>query len=210
MSFRVLVVCTGNICRSPFVEHVLRMRLEPVPGVVIVSAGTAALVGHPMDERAADHARRLGADPTAHRARQMTVDDVRGADLILTASRAHRRAVVESVPRASRITFTLREFERLVDQAPLLTESGGRRHGGRHAPDGDATRVDLTAFVEDAAVSRGALPPHPAEDDDIVDPYRQSDDVYADSVRRMLSATASVASALRRAAGYDEDRDPCP
>ncbi|NLA36874.1 MAG: hypothetical protein GX868_14485, partial [Actinobacteria bacterium] len=64
----ILTVCTGNICRSPMAEVVLRARLEPL-GVRIHSGGTHALVGHEMTEPAQDLAVDAGAqssDAAAH------------------------------------------------------------------------------------------------------------------------------------------------
>ena len=113
MTFRILTVCTGNICRSPLAEQLLRRELAGVDAVVS-SAGTGALVGHPMADRAAAYSRRLGGEPDAHAGRQLTSALLRESDLVLVATRRHRKAVVELLPRASRSTFTLREFARLL------------------------------------------------------------------------------------------------
>ena len=64
----VLAVCTGNLCRSPFLELLLRNELDrrrpaTSPGVRVSSGGTGALVGAAMDRRAADQARARGATP---------------------------------------------------------------------------------------------------------------------------------------------------
>ena len=64
----VLVVCTGNVCRSPFLQLALQRQLEArrrhgEPGITVTSAGTGALTGQPMDERAAAQATARGLDP---------------------------------------------------------------------------------------------------------------------------------------------------
>jgi protein-tyrosine phosphatase len=71
---KILMVCLGNICRSPTAEGVLRARLaqEGVDGVEVDSAGTADYhTGEPPDERTVAHARRRGYDLSVLRARQV-------------------------------------------------------------------------------------------------------------------------------------------
>jgi protein-tyrosine phosphatase len=118
--FEILVVCLGNVCRSPLAEHLLRLRLdrflgpEDQSGVRVRSAGVRAMVASPMDEYAADELRRLGGDPAAFRAQQLTSAVATRADLVLTATRALRSRVLEEAPRALKRTFTVREFATLV------------------------------------------------------------------------------------------------
>ncbi|PYO81896.1 MAG: phosphotyrosine protein phosphatase [Gemmatimonadetes bacterium] len=84
-SLQVLFVCTGNICRSPTAEAVLRElgRKEGVP-LHVESRGTHDYhVGEPPDERAQHHARRRGYDLSALRARKLTGRDFKEFDLIL-------------------------------------------------------------------------------------------------------------------------------
>ena len=110
--FSVLCVCTGNVCRSPATERLLQRALGP--GVTVRSAGTHALVGRPVEPEVAALLKQAGADPTGFVARQLTVDDALGADLVLALAREHRSAVVDLAPRSVRRTFTLRELARIV------------------------------------------------------------------------------------------------
>jgi protein-tyrosine phosphatase len=86
-ALRVLMVCMGNICRSPTAEGVLRHQLHEagLDGLVEVdSAGTHDYhVGAPPDARAQQHARRRGYDLSALRARQVTSSDFEHFDLVL-------------------------------------------------------------------------------------------------------------------------------
>src|SRR4051795_5389163 len=68
VSFVVLFVCTGNICRSPIAERLLAARL-PDPSIRAASAGTRAMVGYGIDQTAAHVLRRLGGEPDGHGAR---------------------------------------------------------------------------------------------------------------------------------------------
>jgi len=95
--FRILVVCLGNICRSPTAEALLRDRIErsPLAGRVEVdSAGTGDWhVGHPPDPRTIKCAARHGVDIAHLRGRQITARDLDSFDLVLCADHANLRDV---------------------------------------------------------------------------------------------------------------------
>lgn len=93
--YRVVFVCTGNICRSPMADVVFRWftaqaglsdRLETT------SAGTGDWhVGERADERTIEALRRRGYDGSRHRARQFTIEDFDRNDLIVALDRSHER-----------------------------------------------------------------------------------------------------------------------
>ena len=86
-TFQILMVCMGNICRSPTAEGVLRAKVAQAglsKRVLIDSAGTHNYhPGSPPDERSAEHALRRGYDLSKLRARQVHADDYADFDLIL-------------------------------------------------------------------------------------------------------------------------------
>lgn len=91
----VLVVCVGNICRSPLGERMLGARL---PGVSVTSAGIAALVGEPADETSREVGIARGVSLEGHVARQFTAEIGAGADLILAMEPGHRREIARIAP----------------------------------------------------------------------------------------------------------------
>ena len=93
---RVLVVCMGNICRSPVAERLLGAASGGK--VEVSSAGLGALVGHPADALAAEVAAAHGISLASHAARQFTAQLGRGQDLILVMEPRYREAVGEQAP----------------------------------------------------------------------------------------------------------------
>ncbi|HWC35047.1 MAG TPA: hypothetical protein VG650_09480 [Mycobacteriales bacterium] len=165
-SYRVLVVCTGNICRSPFAERLLRARLDERFGpdatsIEISSAGTWGLVGEPMMPEAAETLRRYGGDPANFAACALDEQQIEAADLVLGLTREHRAAVVTMVPRASARTVTIREYARLLS--------------GLSPSELPIAGLDLTerfrVVTRTAFGRRGFAPPHDPSDDDVPDPF---------------------------------------
>lgn len=169
---RVLHVCTGNICRSPMAEALMRHLLrqgwpEQADRVEIGSAGTWGHTGSPMEAFALSTLTGLGVDGESFRARELLAEHVAAADLVLTATRDHRAAAVVLHPRAAARTFTLREFARLLRDVP-----------GEALPTGDVVERGR-ALVRTAASRRGLVPPASPLDDDLADPYQAPASAFA-------------------------------
>jgi len=94
---KIIVVCIGNICRSPVGERLLRQLL---PEKNITSAGVGALVGCPVDSLTADVAREHGLDTNKHVAKKLTPEMCREADLILAMSENIRQDIYAIAPDA--------------------------------------------------------------------------------------------------------------
>jgi len=184
---RVLTVCTGNICRSPFMERALQAELDRSwgPGVVEVSsAGTGAMVGEPMNAPALRVLEAAGYSADGFVARALTPAIVASSDLVLTATRRHRGLVAQMHPKALRYAFTLREFADLISDVP------------RDAYEADDAGQQVRALVQAAASRRGMRPPLSDEDADIVDPYRREALVFDTMSAQVMSALPQVAAAL--------------
>jgi protein-tyrosine phosphatase len=188
---RVLVVCTGNVCRSPFMQLLLQRELdtrraESSPRIVVSSAGTGALAGQGMDARAAAQATAYGLHPSGFVARQLTASMVAEADLVLTATRAHRGDVATLHPKALRYVFALCDFAQL---APSVG-----RDGLDDASPG--SQAWLQSVVRAVAARRGLEPPLEAFRADVVDPFRRGDELFAQMADQISRAVPAVAAAL--------------
>jgi len=104
---RVLVVCHGNICRSPFAGRLLAVR---TPGLDVRSAGLEAVEGRPAEEAACRAALAFGVDLADHIAHRMTAEDAAWADLILGMEGHHVAGVQRAWPVGKRKTYSLGDF----------------------------------------------------------------------------------------------------
>lgn len=101
---RILVVCIGNICRSPMAERLLATQLAHVE---VKSAGLGALVGHPADALAIELMREQDIDLTDHRARQLDDSLIAWADLILVMSNGQKDQLCLQWPAARGMVFRI-------------------------------------------------------------------------------------------------------
>lgn len=113
----VLMVCTGNICRSPMAEYLLKDRWQR-SGVVVGSAGTAALVNHPADDEAMTVMQDHGVDMRSHRARQLQSQLVAEHELILTMESHHARWLMSRFPTARGRVYAVTHWVPNHDQVP--------------------------------------------------------------------------------------------
>lgn len=192
---RVLVVCTGNVCRSPYIERRLVQMLAGT-GVEIASAGTRALVGAPIEPGSVTALGEVHADAAGFAARQITPDLLRDADLVVTATQRHRHEVVALLPRALRRTFSLGELADLLRDVDLGVEMAAREE---HAPTGSSpSDVSWAARLADLAWSRrGRSTIRQPEDSDIPDPYGRGSAAYVRMSHVIEAQLGVVAEALR-------------
>jgi len=154
----ILVVCTGNICRSPIAEGLLRDALTGRFGAdapMVSSAGTWGVEGSPATHEAVAAAAERGTDIAAHRARRLSAVKVADADLVIAMAGEHRLALESDDAVAGR-TFTLKELVRLLESL--------------RSPDPGALPGSLAHRVSEAAAARRAGFTGNRLDEDVADP----------------------------------------
>ena len=174
----ILLVCTGNICRSPMAEGFLRTALETRLGPdapPVRSAGTAGWEGSPAMEESIESARERGVDITEHVARQLDDAMLEEADVVVCMAAEHREAIVWSRPEYLSRVFTLKELVRLLDRT---SASGSIRD-----------RIAAASVARNGRVHR---------DEDIHDPLGEPLDGYRKVADELYGLTARLADALTR------------
>jgi protein-tyrosine phosphatase len=179
----ILHVCTANRIRSAMAERIMRDALpDDVP---VTSGGTRARVGEPIWPSAAAELERRGVSALGFASHPVEPALLRGADLVLTATRAHRDEVVASFPAALRRTFTWREFAWLLTGVERADVPGG-------------TPLErLAALAAVAGGRRGRLQAPPPHLFDVADPVEGPDGAVAVAAAEIEQALAPVIALLR-------------
>lgn len=172
--FKVVFVCTGNICRSPMAEQMLIQRAAKVKlPISVSSAGVMAMNGDPMTPQSADAMIVRGYTPTKHVAQDLTSKILDEADLVLTATLEHRSELARMSPKASKHSFTIDEFARLTSF--LLADPEFQEEFKKKPRE---TREQyLKRAVHEAVLLRGMVPTN-LDPRDVIDPYGESVEVY--------------------------------
>jgi len=122
---KILIVCVGNICRSPTAERIFRDKL---PGRTISSAGLRALVEKPIDSGAATLLVEHGYNADAHKARQLTGNILADADLILVMEASHKSMLMSKYPLLSGKVMMLGYWSDIEIEDPYQKSDEAYRH----------------------------------------------------------------------------------
>lgn len=192
MRARVLVVCTANVCRSPVIASLLAARLGPT--IEIVSRGTRAATSSGTCEVSATWAMTHGIGLPGHVSMPLELADVRASTIILTATRRHRRSVVELRPSMQVRTFTLTQAARV---ATWLVDRGER-------PESDDPSERLLWLTRELDAARGIAPiPEDETVDDLPDPHFGAD--HAEVFERIVTAVDAFCAPILADGKPDQD-----
>jgi protein-tyrosine phosphatase len=177
ITFNVLFVCTGNLCRSATAEAFARREMERHPDTPLrfISAGTHAMEGNPAASRSVAAAAERGAALERHHARELTKRRVRASHLILCMAAEHRPYVLALDRSAARRTFLTASFARAVSQWSWLAGSPAE-------------------LVRMAAEHVRELP-----GDDVGDPLGEPREAYSACAERLDGLVTTVVGALVKA-----------
>lgn len=180
----ILVVCTGNICRSPYIEARLAEELAGTH-IAVSSAGTQAVVGSDMDPQSRALLEARGVAVPAFTARQLTADLIAGADLVIAATREHLAQVAQTHPKALRTGLSLIDLHDLLE-GPPPSETPLAQGGNA-----------VSRVAEHARSRRHLVNARQGDEADVVDPIGQSRTVFAQMAAQVEAALPTVVAALR-------------
>ncbi|MCU6481511.1 low molecular weight phosphatase family protein [Arthrobacter sp. A2-55] len=185
---RLLTVCTGNICRSPYAERMLQKEFDALhPGLFqVASAGTASMAGDGMEAESAQLLAALGGSSEGFISRQLTPQILAGSELVLAMTVAHRDAVIRLSPRMLKRAYTLIEFARIL--RTLKSDAGAQVPLGGSPGQVEARWAAMPGL---AATFRSSSRPS-AAGDDVVDPYLRSSTTHQRMVEEIMPAVEEI------------------
>ena len=123
---KILVVCTGNACRSPMAEGFLKKSLKSEDGFEIVSVGITAVSGFQPTKEAIEAMKEEGIDISSYASKPFTNNVAQSADIILVMSEVHKNFILHNIPDLRNKVFLYKEFADIPDQDKSIMDPIGQ------------------------------------------------------------------------------------
>lgn len=182
----VLLVCTGNTCRSSMAEGILKNLCRSVNDLKIISAGISALNGSSAAGKSIEVMKEKEICLLDHTSTILTKKIILASDLILTMTLAHKHAVISMMPAAKVKTYTLKEYAR------KSIESGNS---------------SCFAFFENKLPQKSREERSLLATDDILDPFGQSIDIYRKTANEIEECLKILCEELRSVQNENSNRE---
>ncbi len=122
-TYQLLFVCTGNVCRSPMAEYLMRQKLGKTSNWQITSAGLFTANGQPASTMAIQAMDEVGIDIRKHRSRQITAEIINQSNMIVVMTKAHLMELLSRFPDAQDRAYVLGSF--LAKPSDIIDPIGG-------------------------------------------------------------------------------------
>ncbi|OZG57173.1 protein-tyrosine-phosphatase [Bifidobacterium tissieri] len=179
---RIMFVCTGNVCRSPMGELMMKRYLAG-SSIVVSSAGVKGLKSHPIHQSSAKLMTSVGIDSSAFRSRPLTADMAQDSDLILCFEKEQRRDIVSMAPMTVNYTFLVTEFANMC-----LYSAQQQLVKGRTLEERLQSVIDAASFIR-------PMIPAPR---DVDDPMGKSFDVFCRAAEQTNKALWIILDSMRK------------
>ena len=178
----IMFVCTGNICRSPMGELLLKRYLAGT-SIQVSSAGTRGLPAQRINPSSARLMGEIGIDASMFCSRRLTKSMAQSADLILCFEKKHRKNIVTLEPRAVKYTFQINDFANMSEYCAVHGLVAGKTVQGR-----------LSSIIEASTMIRPMIPDAP----DIADPIGQPFESFQVAAQETNMALKKILRGLRK------------